>query len=83
MKRMIRGTSGRSTSIEYIKNQLFSYLADYENIEIDEIPLKEAIDRVQQLRPIFDIDDIFAYMEDEGVSFSAALIALEDEAENM
>lgn len=83
MKRMIKGTSGKSTSVEYIKNQLFDLLADDPGLNIDGVDLAEAVDRIHALRPIFDVDDVLEHMESEGVTFSQALYDLEDDAENM
>lgn len=83
MKRVIRCTTGRSTSREYIKMRLFEYLCDDPGLNIDGIGLEEAVDRIEGLGPIFDVDDVLERTIDDGESFSSALYNLESEAEIM
>lgn len=82
MKRVVRGTTGQSTSLPYIKSQLFDYLADF-MLEIDGEPAKDVADRIYKLRPLFDVDDVISKAIDEGIGLVAALAQLEDEAANM
>ena len=79
MKRFVKGTTGRSTSTEYIKNALFDYLADFERLEIEGVPAEEVVNRIEKLGHTYDIDDILEYSADNGLTLVQALEELEDE----
>ena len=83
MKKMIKGTSGKSTSAEYIKVALFDYLCDNDYLKVDNEPAEEIAERIEDLKPIFDVDDVIARALEEGVTLVAALEMLEDEADEM
>ena len=82
MKKVIKATTGRSTSTEYIKCRLFDYLCDY-MLDVDGYPAEQVVARVENLSPYFDIDDVIDLSYDEGITFTEALKQIEDELESM
>lgn len=83
MKKLIRGTTGRSTSTQYIKNQLFDYLADNRYLDIDGDPAYQVVDRIEKLAPVFDVDDVINKALEDGVDLITSLTELEDEVGTM
>ena len=83
MKRIIKGTTGRSTEKAYIKSQLFDYLADQEYMEIDNVPAERVVDSIYSLAPVFDVDDVIQKTWDEGISIVEAIDILRNELDNM
>ena len=78
-KDKIMGTSGRSTSKDYIKVTLFDYLADFYMLDIDGEPASRVVDRIAALAPIYDVDDVLELTEEEGVDVTTAITMLEEE----
>lgn len=78
-KDRIMGTSGRSTSKDYIRVTLFDYLADYCMLDIDGEPASRVVDRIAALAPVYDVDDVLALTDEEGVDVITAIAMLEEE----
>ena len=81
MKRVVNATTGKSTSTEYIKNRLFDIMCSDYSAEIDGVPAEEVADRIEALRPYFDVDDVVDLMYDEGITLVEALIQIENDLE--
>ena len=82
MKKMIKGgTSGKTLSADYIKCELFDWLCDYEDFEIDGVPATEIVERIQAMRPEFGIDDVLYVASELSVSIVEALEHVEAEYE--
>lgn len=83
MKRIVTGTSGLTTSKEYIKCALFDYMADELDIEIEGRPLERLVEDIKALAPIYDINDVLMYKYDNNISLRQAIKALKDEIDTM
>ena len=83
MKRQVYAASGRTTSTEYIKRQLFDYLCDECYLKIDDQDADTVYRRRKALAPIFDVDDVISLAIDEGIKLTEALARLEDEYDQM
>ena len=83
MKLTVNSSAGYQFTDVYVKASLFEYLANYEDLAIGEISANDFVDRVEALRPIFTVDDILAYADENGVTLDQALIAVENEFESM
>ena len=83
MKRVIKGTTGKSTSKEYIIKQLFEHLCDAEYLEIDGVPGRKVVVDIEALSPIFDVDDVIEQAYESGVGIVEAINILREEAEEM
>lgn len=83
MKRVIVGTSGATTSEEYIKRKLFDYLADSLAFTIDGADPQSIVDRIRGFRQVFDIDDVIGYAIDEQVTIPEAVAYFEDQYDQM
>ena len=81
MKKMISATSGRNTSTDYIKSVLFDYLMD--DILIGGESASSVIARIQDLAPVFDVDDVINRSADEMIEIPEAISELEDELDTM
>ena len=79
MKRVIKGTTGHSTSTAYVKERLFDYLADYCYLDIGGYDAKKVVDAIQDLRPFYDVDDVIALADEEGIEIYEAAKQLFDE----
>lgn len=83
MKKVVKATTGRSTSMEYIKNKLFDIMCEDYFAEINGVPANEVAERVEALGPYFDIDDVEDLMYEEGLDFVDALKQIESDLEDM
>lgn len=79
----ITASTGRTTSVDYIKTALFDWLTDYFGLDVDGVPADQVVRRVQAIAPTFDINDVFNRSMDENIAFVDALAELEDELSGM
>lgn len=83
MKRIIVGTSGATTSEEYIKTRLFDYLAASLAFNIGGEDPQDIVDRIRGFRQIFDVDDVLDYAVEERVTIPQAVAYFEDQYDQM
>lgn len=83
MKRVIKGATGKTLSVSYIKEQLFDYLCDADFLEIGGVPADKIVERIQKLGPVFDVDDVLQTAVEEGETVPSAISILEEEYESM
>ena len=83
MKRFVTGTTGRSTSKEYIKVALFDYLCDTPQFEIDGVDASKLVKDIEALKLAFDVDDVISLAYDEGITLPEAARELADELASM
>lgn len=85
--RNVLATTGRSTSTAYIKSRLFDWMFDGFNgkpgYEIDGWPAQAVVERIENLAPQYDIDDVIDLAIDEGELITWAIEQLEDQIDNM
>ena len=82
-KTVIRATSGKTLSTEYTKCALFDYICEQDPFIFDGISGEELIAKIEQLRPMFDVDDVIVYAYDMDVDLNTAAEALLDQYEQM
>lgn len=78
MIRRVYGTTGRTTSKEYISYRLLKYLCEQPGFEIDGMSGQQVLDRIEALAPTLDVDDVIDFAYDHMTTIPEAIIALED-----
>ena len=81
-KQAVKGTTGKSTSKEYIKERLFDYACEM-GLDFDGTPADKVVRQIEDLSPVFDVDDVFDTMDDNMMSITEAIDMLREDYESM